>query len=110
MTEADRLELAGQARANVGRAITLLERPDVAALDQGAAELHSAIVRIQQIQQEGPTCPSKPVLIALRNDLQRVGLLLRNAWELRVGRGGQLGYTRKGELLTQPTIRRMLEA
>jgi hypothetical protein len=107
MTAADRLDLAVEARANVARVITLLQSPTASALDQSSVELTAAIVRMEQLQREiagkGIACAAKPLIAALRKDLQRAGLLLRHAWELRIGRGGQLGYSRTGELVPQQT-------
>ena len=109
MTAADRLDLAVQARTNVARVITLLQSPTAAALDQSSAELTAAIARMEQLQGElaGKRIASgaKPLIAALRKDLQRAGLLLRHAWELRIGRSGLLGYSRTGELVPQQTHR-----
>ena len=105
MTPADRLELAADARANVSQVIALLQQPTAAALDQSAAELKTAIARMEKLHGELAgrriACPTKPVIAALRKDLQRASRLLRHAWELQIGRGGQLGYTRTGELVPQ---------
>src|SRR5205085_268934 len=80
------LGLVGDARARVARVIALLERPTAAALDHSSAELTAAIAGMQQLQGElAPSpvaCASKPLLAELCRDLQRAGLLLRNAWEL----------------------------
>jgi len=103
VTAGDRLGLAVEARSCVARVIALLERPTAAALGHSSAELTAAIASMEQLQGElarNPvSCASKPLIAALRRDLQRAGLLLRNAWELRIGRAGPLGYTRKGELV-----------
>ena len=101
MTPANRLELATAARANVVRAMALLERPTVSALEGSAVELAAAIARMEELQGEFAVqpiaCPTKSVIVALQKDLWRAGRLLRNAWELRIGRGSQLEYTKKGE-------------
>ena len=99
MTLADRLELIEKARADVASVVALLESPTTAALDRSAAELSTAIGRIEQLQNQGSGggFPVKSALTGLRNDLRRASTLLRHAWELRAGRGGQVGYTRKGE-------------
>ena len=120
MTPADRLELAAAARADVARVISLLERPTVWAVNQSAAELAEAVGRLETLQGElvgAPVgAPGKAViaevLIALRKDLSRAGRLLRHAWELRMGRDGELEYTKKGEWVRQPlsTIRWAVEA
>jgi hypothetical protein len=105
------LELAAAAQANVARVITLLERPTVSALDQSAAELAVAISRVEGIQGEIAGAPVQVVMIALRKDLGRAGRLLRNAWELRIGRSSQIEYTTKGEWVRPPsTIRWAIEA
>jgi hypothetical protein len=106
MTSSHRFELASEARANVARVVALLERPDVKALDSSTAELAAAVALMEQVKREGSEggAPLKSILNELRSDLRRVGSLLRHAWELRVGPGGQSGYTRKGELaLQQPS-------
>jgi len=109
MTAADRLDLAVQARTNVARVITLLQSPTAAALDQSSAELTAAIAGMEQLQGELAekriASGAKPLIAALRKDLQRAGLLLRHAWELRIGRSGLLGYSRTGELVPQQTHR-----
>ena len=101
MTPANRLELAAAARANVVRVMALLERPSVSALERSAAELAGAIARMEELQGEFAdkpiACPTKSIIEALRKDLGRVGRLLRNAWDLRIGRGSQLEYSKKGE-------------
>lgn len=105
MTPAARLELATEARADVAGMIALLERPTIQALDQSAEKLLAASARIQQLNEdgEGGGAPLRSAIIALRKDLQRAGLLLRHAWEFRVGSSGQpAAYTRKGELTAQP--------
>ena len=106
MTPASQLELAAAARADVVRAITLLERPNVDALDQSAAELTAAIARVEELIGEFTgkeiASPTKPVMVALRKDLWRADRLLRNAWELRIGRGSQIEYSNEGEWVRQP--------
>jgi hypothetical protein len=117
MTAGGRLEVAAQARANVARAIDLLERPGVAALEQSAVELMTAVARVQQIQCAGADYTGsggalKSELLSLRGDLCRVRLLLSYAWEFRVGLTGQAGYSNRGAL-TLPaaaTGRCLLEA
>src|SRR5258708_17251814 len=98
-------DLASEARANVARVITLLQSPTAAALDQSSVELTAAIARMEQIQGELAgkriACGAKPLIAALRKDLQRAGLLLRHACELRIGRGDPLGYSRTGEMVPQ---------
>ena len=105
MTPADRLALAAEARSRVTRVIGLLQCPTTAALDHSAAELSAAIAGMQELHGEfarnPAACASKKVIAALRKDLQRAGLLLRHARELRGGLGGPLGYTRNGELAPQ---------
>ena len=104
MTPSHRFELAAQARANVARVLTLLERADVVALDSSTAELTGAVALIEQIKKEGPAAglaPLKSTLNGLRKDLRRAGSLLRHAWEFRVCASGQTGYTRQGELALQ---------
>src|SRR5713226_2206019 len=107
MIAADRLDLAVKARDNVSRVIALLQQPTAPALDQSTAELKAAIARMEELHGElagqGIACPTGPVIAALRKDLQRAGLLLRHALELRIGRGGELGYSRTGELVPQQT-------
>ena len=115
MTPANYLELAAAARTNVARVITLLERPTVSALDQSAAELAEAIARMEELQGEFAgkqiASPAKAVMVALRKDLSRAGRLLRNAWELRIGRGNQLEYSKQGEWVPpSSTIRWALKA
>jgi len=112
---ADRLDLAVDARAHVSQVIALLEQPTAAALNQSALELTAAIARMERLHDELAgrriACPTKPVIAALRKDLRRVGRLMRHAWELRIG-GGQLAYTRTGELVPQGTsqVRWAIEA
>ncbi len=105
MTPAGRLALAAEARANVTRVIGLLQWPTAAALDRSAGELVAAIAGMQELHVEfarnPAACASKGIIAALRKDLQRAGMLLRHAWELRAGLGGPLGYTRKGEWVPQ---------
>jgi hypothetical protein len=103
MTTSHRLELAAEARANVARVLTLLERPGVEALDNSTVELAGAVALIEQIKKEGSEggAALKSILNALRSDLRRVGSLLRHAWEFRVCPGGQTGYTRQGEFALQ---------
>jgi hypothetical protein len=113
VTTSHRFELAAEARANVARVLTLLERPDVEALDNSTAELARAVALIEQIKREEfeGGAALKSMLNGLRSDLRRVGTLLRHAWELRVCQG-QTGYTRTGQLATQrpPASRWALEA
>ena len=101
MTPVNQVDLAAAARTHVARVITLLERPTVSALDQSAAELVVAIARVEELRGEFAgkqiASPARAVMIALRKDLWRAGRLLRNAWELRIGMGGPLEYTKKGE-------------
>jgi hypothetical protein len=99
--------LAAEARANVARVIALLERPSAEALDQSTAELAEAVARMRLIQREasGGGEPLRFAIAGLRDDLRRAGLLLRHAWEFRVCRGGESGYTRKGELAPRPVCR-----
>jgi hypothetical protein len=103
MTASHKFELAAEARANVARVLTLLERADVVALDSSTAELTGAVALIEQIKKEGPggLAPLKSALNGLRSDLRRAGSLLRHAWQFRVCPGGPSGYTRKGELALQ---------
>jgi hypothetical protein len=103
MTASHRFELAAEARANVARVLTLLERADVVALDSSTAELACAVALLEQIKKEGPAglAPLKSALNGLRSDLRRAGSLLRHAWQFRVCPGGPTGYTRKGELAIQ---------
>lgn len=105
MTPADRLGLAVEARERVVRVIALLQSPTVSTLGESTAELTAAIESMAQLQSEfaakPAACASKTVITALRRDLQRAGLLLRHAWELRIGRAGPLGYSREGELIPQ---------
>jgi hypothetical protein len=120
VTPALRLELAATARADVARVISLLERPTVWALNQSAAELSEAIARMEQLKGEFAgepvASPGKAVvaevIVALRKDLGRAMRLLRHAWELRTGRGGELEYTKRGEWVRQPvaTTRWAVEA
>lgn len=84
--------------------IALLEEPTVEALAECALELVAATARIEQInkdEQPGGD-PLRPVVIAIRKDLTRAGLLLRHAWEFRAAAGGEAAYTRKGELIVRP--------
>jgi hypothetical protein len=103
MTSSHRLELAAEARANVARVLTLLERPDVETLDSSTAELAGAIALMEQVKKEGSEggAPLQSILNGLRRDLRRAGSMLRHAWEFRVLAGGQTGYTRKGKLALQ---------
>jgi hypothetical protein len=103
MTTAHGFELAAEARAHVARVLTLLERPDVEALDSSTAELARAVALIEQVRKEGPEggASLKSMLTGLRTDLRRAGSLLRHAWEFRVCASGQTGYTRNGELTLQ---------
>ena len=103
MTTGHGSELAAEARANVARVLTLLERPDVEALDSSTAELARAVALIEQVRKEGSEggAPLKSILTGLRSDLRRAGSLLRHAWEFRVCASGQTGYTRQGELALQ---------
>ncbi len=96
-------ELAAEARANVARVLTLLERPDVDALDSSTAELVRAVALIEQVRNEASEggAPLKSILTELRSDLRRAGSLLRHAWEFRICASGQTGYTRQGELSLQ---------
>lgn len=115
MTPAHHNELAAAARTNVARVITLLERPTVSALDQSAAELAVAIARMEELQGEFAgkqiASPAKAIIIALQKDLSRAGRLLRHAWELRIGRGNQLEYTKQGEWVRPvSTVRWALKA
>jgi hypothetical protein len=108
MTPADQLELATKARADVARAIALLERATVGALDQSAADLTVAAQRMQRLKDDSPSGGAmlKSILVELRKDLRRAGTLLRHAWEFRVGLGGQVGYNWEGELTPQPVSTR----
>ena len=115
MTPGNHLELAAAARTHVARVITLLERPTVSALDQSAAELAVAIARVEQLQGEFAgkpiASPAKAVMVALRKDLWRAGRLLRHAWELRIGPGSQIEYTKTGEWVRpSSTVRWALKA
>ena len=114
MTTAHGFELAAEARANVARVLTLLERPDVEALDSSTEELARAVALIEQVQKEGSEggAPLKSIVTGLRTDLRRAGSLLRHAWEFRVCASGQTVYTRNGELTLQqrPTGRLSLKA
>jgi len=104
----------------VARVISLLERPTIWALNQSAAELSEAIARMEQLKGDVACMPVESpgkavvagVIGALRRDLWRAGRLLRHAWELRTGRGGELEYTKKGEWVRQPlaAIRWAVEA
>src|SRR4051812_19579869 len=109
MTAADRLSLAEDARAHVGRVIALLLSPTAPSLDRSAEELSAAIAGMERLQAEfarkPAACSSKSVLVALRRDLQRASLLLRHAWEWHAGRSGSPGYTRQGELVPQAAKR-----
>ncbi len=106
MTAGSRLEVAAQARQNVARAIELLERPGVVALEECSVELMSAIARVSQIHDGALNNGGPPdagaalhsALVALRGDLGRARLLLSHAWEFRVGLTGQAGYSNRGEL------------
>lgn len=99
MTSHHRFELASDARAAVARALILLERPEVKALDSSTAVLAEAVALLEQVKEEGSEGGAglHSILTELRNDLRLVRTLLRHAWELRVGPGGQAGYTRQGE-------------
>ena len=103
MTTGHGSELAAEARANVARVLTLLERPDVEALDSSTAELARAVALLEQVKNEALEggAPLKFILTGLRSDLRRAGSLLRHAWEFRVCASGQTGYTRDGELALQ---------
>ena len=103
MTAGHGSELAAEARANVARVLTLLERPDVEALDSSTAELARAVALIEQVRKEGSEggAALKSILAGLRSDLRRAGSLLRHAREFRVCASGQTGYTRKGEFALQ---------
>ncbi len=113
MTRADRVLLAGEALASVTRVIALLERPSLSALDQTAVELTAATERIQKIKQDADDSGSavKSMLIELRKELRRAGLLLRRAWEFQAGISGRAGYTPRGELTAHsgPTARLSFE-
>jgi hypothetical protein len=102
MTPSHRLELAAEARASVARVLTLLERPDVEALDSSTAELARAVALIEKVKKQGSegAAPLKSILTGLRSDLRRVVSLLRHAWEFHVC-ADQTGYTRDGELALQ---------
>ena len=99
MTTSHRFELAAEARANVARVLTLLERPDVEALDSSTAELARAVALMEQVKKQGLEggAPLKSILTGLRSDLRHVVSLLRHAWQFRVYPSGQTGYDRKGE-------------
>src|SRR5260370_40596370 len=103
MTTGHGSELAAEARANVARVLTLLERPDVDALDSSTAELVRAVALIEQVRNEASEggAPLKSILTELRSDLRRAGALLRHAWEFRICASGQTGYTRQGALSLQ---------
>jgi hypothetical protein len=103
MTTSHRLELVAEARANVARVLTLLERADVEALDSSTAELAKAVALIEKLKQQGLEggAPLKSILTALRRDLRHVVSLLRHAWLFRVCPSGQTGYDRKGEFAQQ---------
>ena len=103
MTTGHGFELAAEARANVDRVLTLLEHPDVEALDRSTAELAEAVALIEQVKNEASEggAPLKSILNGLRSDLRRAGSLLRHAWEFRVCASGQTGYNRDGELALQ---------
>ena len=113
MTRADRVLLAGEALASVTRVIALLERPTLAALDQTAVELSAATERIKQLKENAEDSGSavKSMLVELRKQLRRAGLLLRRAWEFQAGATGRAGYTPRGELTANsgPTARWSLE-
>jgi hypothetical protein len=108
MTPGDPLALAAAARAHVATVIALLERPTAASLDQSSVELAAAMARMEKLQHEFTgkeiACPAKAVIAALRQDVWRAGQLLRNAWELRIGRGSQMEYSKKGEWVRQPLM------
>jgi hypothetical protein len=97
------LELAAEARAIVARVLTLLERPDVEALDSSTAELARAVALVEQVKRQGPEggAPLRSALDGLRSDLRRAGSMLRHAWEFRICASGQTGYTSNGELALQ---------
>ena len=85
MTTGHRLELVAEARANVARVLTLLERPDVEALDSSTAELAKAVALIEKVKKQGSEggAPLKSILTGLRSDLRHVVSLLRHAWQFR---------------------------
>jgi hypothetical protein len=103
VTPGGKVELAAEARARVERVMALLEHPTIEALDQSAAELLAATAQIQQIRDEGTSggAPLKSMIAALRKDLNRVGLLLRHAWEFRAAVSQQASYSQRGELTAQ---------
>jgi hypothetical protein len=108
MTTSHRFELVAEARANVARVLTLLERPDVEALDSSTVELARAVALIEKVKNQGLEggAPLKSILTGLRSDLRHVVSLLRHAWQFRVSPGGQTGYNRTGEFAQQrPTGR-----
>jgi hypothetical protein len=102
MTTAERLETAAAARVSVGRVLSLLERPTLAALDEASLELAAAVTRVQNIQDDGPGAELTSSLLALRKDVRRGAALLRRAWEFRAAGSGQAAYTRTGELTARP--------
>jgi hypothetical protein len=106
MTPDGRLDLATAIRANVAAVIALLERPTTASLDLSAAELTVAIARMEELQGELRVarieCPAKAAILALRQDVRRAARLLRNAWDLRIGRGRQVEYSETGEWVRRP--------
>lgn len=98
--------LAEAARANVTRAIELLERPSTTGLERIRAELAEATARMGQIQSQAAEAgAARSTLAGLRNDLGRVRLLLSHAWEFRVRRSGLGAYTEKGVLAAAPASR-----
>jgi hypothetical protein len=103
MTTGRGSELAAEAQANVDRVLTLLEHPDVEALDRSTAELAEAVALMEQVKNEALEggAPLKSILNGLRSDLRRASTLLRHAWDFRVRASGQTGYTRNGELALQ---------
>jgi hypothetical protein len=97
--------LAEEARTHVAQAIQLLQRPDVEAFDRSTVLLAMAVERIRLIQTEpgGAGRAAQSAIEELRNDLRRVRLLLRHAWEFRAQCCGQAVYTSKGELRARPS-------
>jgi hypothetical protein len=108
------LKLTGEARAIVARVLTLLQCPDVEALDSSTAELSGAVALMERVKRQGSEggAPLRSALDGLRSDLRIAASLLRHAWEFRVCASGQTGYTRNGELTLQqqPAARWSLKA
>ncbi len=105
--------VAAAARANVSRAIELLEQPSLSALERTTSELAEAATRIGEIQSQASEAGSaaRAALGELRSDLGRVRLLLSHAWEFRARSSGQAVYTEKGVLSAAPaaTVRWVFE-